>query len=736
VDELLVYRDINSDGKADALQTVAQSGGSTKVIATHAFPKGNELTFKFSKNGLVPPGLGQMLVFSSDGYLDVLNANLAPLPPRHPTGGFHTPILVGRLNAGTPISAYLKDSLGHVLKVKVSDGSVTEAPPHVVLFGGVTGAQVLALLDLDGDGTREVLVHEEVDGGHRYTLFEADLVTERWQYIPKNATWGPETNAVGTGGDLDGDGVQDLYLMTMISEVRTGIPLSGASGVPLSWNWEPFQAGGGKGTAYSPALMRDFDGQGNADVLISRFHDRLFGKQSLEEDADYAPIHLFDGNSGATLHTLPSPLSPARLVRADLDGNPATEDVLITWWTGRGAFTLNREQGGAMEMLWYTLSDESIAKAMPMALDLDSDGRDDLLYFDDAVGRIRAEKGVDGTPLWPGSPGVLSGQRQLFGGQVYKIRTDGGYENANTGEWVADLGTVNLSFRAVAVSDLTGDGNPNALFSALNGHLYCLNLKNGTLDWSFDFGFSIGHVVVADIDNDQEADILVTVDDGYLYALGRQADVGQIAQVRDGLGNDVDEIPGPGNGFELDAFSANWDSPQGGNETVEGYLVRLKTQRGALVVDWQDVGKQTSATIQGYSALAPGAVYQVLVMPYGKNGTGKATKSDGFWLAEGFVPPDKVEDPDPEEDPKPVINEGSVTQSARGGLVKRYTEGCSAASKPVEAPPALLIVFLLWVWLMRRGGIHFLGAHRSAFFQRFPGRKTQDDGGAAVLTPN
>ncbi|HIA01281.1 MAG TPA: hypothetical protein EYN66_05140 [Myxococcales bacterium] len=612
--ELLVYRDINSDGNRDALQIVGQSGQSTKVIASYSFPKGNELTYKFFDNDINPPGLSQLLVFSADGYLDLLSANLVPLGPRYATGGFNSTILVSALNESAESFAYVKDSLGHVLQVKVADGSVTNAPPHTVLFGAALHAQILGLFDLDGDGIREVLVHRESDGGHTYTLYEADLLTVRWQYIPKNASAGPETDTVGSGGDLNGDGVDDLYLMTTISGVRTATAkTSGAVDATFSARRAGGEGekkgGGGKGTAYSPALIHNFSGQKTADVLVSRFHDRLLGNASLPEDTDYAPIHLFNGSSGDTLHILPSPLSPARMMRADLDGNPTTEDLLITWWTGRGAFTINTEQGGAMEMLWYTLSEGPITKAMPMALDLDDDGLDDLLHFDGAVGRIRAERGFDGTPLWPSEDGVVAGVRQIADGQVYKLLNNGGYVNANTGESVANPGTANLSYRAVAVSDLSGDGHPNALFAGLSGQLYCINLSDGTLDWSFDFGFSIGHVIVADIDNDQKVEVLATVDDGYLYVLGRRADVGQISEIRDGLGEDEDEITEPGKGFELDTFSANWDAPEDSSEAVEGYLLRLITKEGALVVDWQDVGNKTQVTIQGYTTLAPGSFY-------------------------------------------------------------------------------------------------------------------------------
>jgi len=94
----------------------------------------------------------------------------------------------------------------------------------------------------------------------------------------------------------------------------------------------------------------------------------------------------------------------------------------------------------------------------------------------------------------------------------------------------------------------------------------------------------------------------------------------------------------------------------------------------------------------------PGSFYRVVVMPYGKSGTGTATLSNGFWLAEGFVPPDK---PD-EEDPPLPVHTGAVKQTLRGEFIKHHTEGCSAVTAPVEFSVLGRLILLLLLGLALR----------------------------------
>ena len=605
VDELVVYRDGNQDGVTDSLAIVGSGLNKALILATYAFPKFHEVLYRGTFDHVVGTEIGQVVTFSNDGFLDVLHTELAPTGQRVRVGGYAPSFLVADQ------AAYVNDSVGRVLRIDTATGAPDTDPTTSTFYPIGSGRTVLAIIDVDNDGgPRELFVHEAVDGEHHYRLFEAGGQEQRWAWHAEGATSGPETGTAGIGGDMDGDGELDFYVMTPIAGVRTGHAI--ASGQE-KWSWQPYQPGGGKGTAYHPALLTDLNNDGTADVVVSHFHDRLDGHGSVESDP-LAPIHAFDGLTGEILSTSSIGLPPGQLMAVDLDGSAATRDVLLTWWDGRGALSFDRTAGGSVSVLWGQKSAGPITKGMPMALDLDGDpaGVDDLVHFDHSVGRVRAIRGSDGALLW---------ERWLWSG--YSVDTLAA--KANTGA---------LAPQAAAVTNLTGLGHPSGLFGDGAGRVYCVNLTDGSLDWVYDLGFAIGAVVAADTDGDGLVEVLVTAADGYLYALGHAADVGTIAEVRDGMGADVDAVTGVGSGIHSEAFAANWSPASGGSEPVVGYFVRLLTDSGAVVADWIDAGADTQIAATGYATLSPGIKYRVLVMPYGVSGAGAIFKSDGFWFSD------------------------------------------------------------------------------------------------------
>ena len=189
---------------------------------------------------------------------------------------------------------------------------------------------------------------------------------------------------------------------------------------------------------------------------------------------------------------------------------------------------------------------------------------------------------------------------------------------------------ISLNEAACAVTNLTGLGHPTLLFAGGDGRAYALNGQTGQLDFVYDVGFSIGAIVPTDLEGDGVVELLLTAGDGNLYALGRAADLGSIAAVRDGLGADVDEVDTAASGIDSSRFSVNWDEPTGGTEPIDGYFVRLLTETGALVLDWTDVGNVTSASVLAGTGLVSGLTYVSLVLPYGESGSGRVFRSDGF----------------------------------------------------------------------------------------------------------
>ncbi len=629
VTELAVARDPNGDGRGDAFQLLRFDGGTAVITGTYLFPKDLSVTWRGVFDSVVGPAPGQVVVFTSDGYFDVLGPSLDRLGQRIATGGFAPSVLTARRTAGEGVAgdegveAYVKDSAGRTLRVAVGQGDPADPPATTTLFGARSGRSLLGIVDLDGDGTVELLTHEQLDGIDRVLCLGVDGKALRWSFTAPGLVGPPETGTLGIGGDVDGDGVRDVHLFTVIDNLRVGVTLSGATGQPGSWTYRPFQAITGLGTAYSPALF--IEGPDGPDVLISRYGDRPNGHLSVSTEAPL-PLRVLDGLTGQRLFGSALTPDPGRLALADVDGVPGDE-VVVTSWKQLGVL------GAELGTRWNEPTGGPITRGMPLVTDLDGDGLADVAHFDHTVGRVRARRGLDGARLWPGGPGEVSGELQLVGGAAYRVLADGaGFAPLSGGPAVASLSGASLGEAAAVVTNLTGQGHPTLLFGSGDGWLYGVDGSSGALDFVWDVGFSVGAVVPTDLDGDGLTEVLVTATDGNLYAVAPAAPVGAISAVTDGLGDDVDLVSSFEDGIDSRRFSARWDAPTGGSEAPSGYLVRLLTATGALVVDWTNVGLVNAVTLAPGVRLVAGVVYVVVVLPYGATGSGKPTRSDGFWF--------------------------------------------------------------------------------------------------------
>ncbi|MBT9558069.1 MAG: hypothetical protein IV100_18695 [Myxococcales bacterium] len=643
--ELLITVDPNGDGRGDALNVLdvgtAPPGlpeGSPTVVGTYLFPKDLDVFYRGSWDEVVGSEPGQLVLFSADGYFDVLNRPLNRVGDRIATGGFAPTLLTSALTPDGPRDAFVKDSVGRTLRVALATGSPSASPDATTLFSASDGRTLMSVSDLEGPGPwppevglpagdRELLVFERKDGVDAFVVMNADGETDRWRFTAPGLVGPPENNLLGIGGDVDGDGISELHALTVIDNLRVGITLDGATGGLYPWVYQPWQAIAGNGTAYSPPILHDFDGDGVADVLISRFGDRIDGVLS-PAAATLQSIRILSGDTGAKVAMSNVTADPGRLVLGDIDGDEASLEIVIGSWRQLGVL---RYGPAGLTTLWTQPFTGPLTRGMPMLLDLNGDSLNDLIHFDHTIGRVRARRGVDGSAIWSAPEGTLASEVQLSGGRAFWIKQDGtGFIDVASGELLASVPMVSLNEAAAAVTDLTGLGHPTLLFGGGDGRAYALNGATGQLDFVYDVGFSIGNIVPTDLEGDGIVEVLLTAGDGNLYALGRAADLGTIAAVRDGLGADVDEVDTAASGIDTTRFSANWDAPTGGTEPVKGYFVRLLTETGALVLDWTDVGDVSSASIIAGAGLVSGLTYVVLVLPYGDGGSGRVFRSDGF----------------------------------------------------------------------------------------------------------
>jgi outer membrane protein assembly factor BamB len=312
--------------------------------------------------------------------------------------------------------------------------------------------------------------------------------------------------------------------------------------------------------------------------------------------------------------------------------------------------------------------------------------------------------------MWPGDGVAVDGVRRIVGGQVYRELLAGGFEPVGGGEVVETLSAyTHLREGAVAVSDLTGEGHPSLVIGSYDGTIYSLDLRDGSLDWTYDLAAEIGPIVAADTTGDGLVELLVTAGDGNLYAIGQAADLGVIGGVVDGGAEDLDLVPPGTEGFGVDTFTATWTATEGGSEVTAGYLVRLETDTGAVVADWEDVDEALTTTRTLPTTLVAEQVYRVVVLPYGATGTGQLAVSDGFRLDEAWFTRAGAEtdaDAGPTDAGRPAGPHDAAAlataDTSATGAPPATTSGCSDCAGGGPAPMDAALWGLLAAWLLRR----------------------------------
>ncbi|MFT7623350.1 MAG: hypothetical protein ACI9WU_002533, partial [Myxococcota bacterium] len=622
--ELLTYRDTDADGSADALHLFNLAGDQAQLYAAWPFPKGGSVTLMRVRDALIGQGVGQLLLYSSDGYYDVLSGNLTPVSARLATGDFlGGGILTAQLSAGRV--ALVEDSAGRTLRISLEDQSLLGGTAPVVVFQGSPVRRLRGLPDLDGDGIREALVLETGPSGSDLVLLESDLVTERWRTDISGMTG---SHGEATGGDLNGDGILDVYAKAFVGGKVIGTPINGKDGSELGWTYQPWQGKSGAGFSFGAALTRDVDGDGRDDVIVSHSGDFLDGSAGT---GPAASNRVLSGLDGELLGYQGSPGPPLHLIHTGATGQQPA--VLAAWFNGQLALSPMLD---ALPVAWSSDKTGPEAYAAPMAPDVDGDLFPDLIHIDEDSGDLHARNGLTGQRLWPGDIVFEAGRRRLAKGRVWRPLLAGGYQDADGAEVVQDLPLTALNPAGAAVTNLTGTGKPTLLLGGRDGWVYAVNGTDGTLHWSYFVGAPVGTVVATDTDGDGLVEVLLSAGDGFLHALTMVADVGQVTQVRDGTGADVDAVGSAVAGIDATGFSVNWDAAVGGSEPVAGYLVRLLTDTGAVVMGWQDVKLPpgNAASFEGFVALTPGVGYRVAVMPYGLQSGGSVALSDGFYFAD------------------------------------------------------------------------------------------------------
>jgi hypothetical protein len=185
-------------------------------------------------------------------------------------------------------------------------------------------------------------------------------------------------------------------------------------------------------------------------------------------------------------------------------------------------------------------------------------------------------------------------------------------------------------------TDTTGSGAPGAAFGSSDGWLYLVDACTFEVVEAEALGHPVGEPVFVDVDEDGLDEILVMVQDGFLYALDAEPFTAP-AWVRenDGSGpalsalDDVDELE------TWDTLWANWDGVDGA--TFYEYSVITSGEVPVTDPVWVDADDSLEAEVSGLP-LVLGGRYFFAVRATGDTGVSPEGLSDGVRIVD-LTPP-------------------------------------------------------------------------------------------------
>lgn len=221
-------------------------------------------------------------------------------------------------------------------------------------------------------------------------------------------------NSVAAAGDVNGDGIPDFVVGAPQDDDNgsasgSARAFSGADGAIL-FTWHGDGSSDQFGTGVGGA--GDVDGDGRADLIVGAPRDDNNGSSS-------GMARVFSGMTGGVLYQVDGPLADDRLGwsvagAGDVDGDGFSDFLIgsiradtVNGANSGAAYVRSGQTGGLLHTFLGDAADSEMGRAVAGGLDIDLDGRPDLvvgIYRDDAValnaGRVRVFSGASGAPFW------------------------------------------------------------------------------------------------------------------------------------------------------------------------------------------------------------------------------------------------------------------------------------------------------------------------------------------------
>ena len=387
-----------------------------------------------------------------------------------------------------------------VSKLYINDGSGAYSLVSGTPFLGAYYSSV-AFADVDGDNDQDVLITGTDGTGITSNLYTNDG-SGNFSLITGTPFDGVYIGSIAFS-DIDSDNDQDVLITGYTGDVAVSkLYVNDGSGVYSLVSGTPFQ-----GVYYSSIAFTDIDGDNDQDLLITGSNGTI------------ATSNLYTNNGsggfGLVSGTPFDEVFRGSIAFTDID-NDYDQDVLITGYNGSNnvAKLYSNNGSGSFSLVANTVM-EGVYNGSVAFSDIDGDNNQDLL---------------------------ITGYNIETSRRISKL-----YSNIGSGEFNFVTSTPpfdGVQTSSLAFIDIDGDNDQDVLITGRNDFIQAtsrLYKNDGNGEYSMisgmPFGGVEGQMVLADIDGDNDKDVLITgsrTGDGYITELYRNEGDGMFSLVTGG----------------------------------------------------------------------------------------------------------------------------------------------------------------------------------------------------------
>lgn len=460
---------------------------------------------------------------------------------------------------------------GNIAKLYTNDSNGVYTEVIGTSFYSMASGSI-AFIDIDNDNDQDVLIAGNIAASSEE--FRSILYTNDGNGVFEEVTGTPFEqvyNSATAFADIDNDNDQDM-IITGVSTNSGGtakLYTNGGMGIYTEITGIPFT-----GVGWSSLDFADIDNDNDQDVIIMGLIEMyVFPAILYRNDGNgnftEVPDQPFEGDAKGTVSF------------ADID-NDNDQDVLITGgaeWASLGTVELYVNDGYGFFTVVNGTPFHAVVNGHHAFADIDNDNDQDVLitgihsgeciaklYTNDGNGIFSELSGTPFTGVYLGSLAFADIDNDndqdvlITGSDYYAEYLAKLYTNDGSGNFTEVLNTPfeGVYLSSVAFADLDNDGDEDLLITGENGveQLTILYSNDGygnfseVLDTPFE-GISGGSISFADIDNDDDRDVLLTGHNGTLPIAKLYRNIttttGSIDKIRSQ--NSIKLYPNPSSGF-------------------------------------------------------------------------------------------------------------------------------------------------------------------------------------------